>query len=103
MLDFDFFEILDSLTIARSRKHITTYYDTSDIGRFPKRNIPVSIESPLTEDYSLTYVEIAELLSRLNLSLQSRHARQRLSTRSVPPLDFGMICSTSSGTPSFPQ
>ena len=71
MLDFDFFEILDSLTIARSRKHITTYYDTSDIGKFPKRNIPVSIESPLTEDYSLTYVEIAELLSRLNLSVYS--------------------------------
>ena len=34
-LDFDFFEILDSLTIARSRKHITTYYDISDIGKFP--------------------------------------------------------------------
>jgi len=69
MLDFDFFEILDSLTIARSRKHITTYYDTSDIGKFPVRNKPVSIESPLTGDQSLTYVEIAELLSRLNLSV----------------------------------
>lgn len=69
MLDFDFFEILDSLTIARSRKHITTYYDTSDIGKFPKRNKPVSIECSLTEDQSLTYVEVAELLSRLNLSV----------------------------------
>lgn len=71
MLDFDFFEILDSLTIARSRKHITTYYDTTDIGKFPKRNIPVSIESPLTEDHSLTYIEIADFLSRLNLSVYS--------------------------------
>lgn len=69
MLDFDFFKILDSLTIARSRKHITTYYDTSDIGKFPTRNKPFSIESPLTKDQSLTYVEIAELLSRLNLSV----------------------------------
>src|SRR5690606_35054173 len=34
-LDFDFFELLDALTIARSRKHITTYYDTSAIGKFP--------------------------------------------------------------------
>ena len=33
-LDFDFFELLDSVTIARSRKHIETFYDTSDIGNF---------------------------------------------------------------------
>ena len=46
MLDFDFFEILDSFTIARSRKHITTYYDTAAIGKFPGRNKPLSIESP---------------------------------------------------------
>jgi len=49
MLDFDFFEILDALTIARSRKHITTYYDTTAIGKFPERNKPISIRSPLTE------------------------------------------------------
>jgi SNF2 family DNA or RNA helicase len=69
MLDFDFFEILDSLTIARSRKHITTYYDTTDIGKFPQRNKPISIHSPLTENESVTYVEIAELLTLLNLSV----------------------------------
>jgi hypothetical protein len=34
-LDFDFFELLDSVTIARSRRHIQTYYDTKDIGTFP--------------------------------------------------------------------
>jgi SNF2 family DNA or RNA helicase len=69
MLDFDFFEILDSLTIARSRKHITTYYDTTDIGKFPQRNKPISIHSPLTENESITYVEIAEKLTLLNLSV----------------------------------
>ncbi|SFT51330.1 Superfamily II DNA or RNA helicase, SNF2 family [Algoriphagus locisalis] len=69
MLDFDFFEILDSLTIARSRKHITTYYDTSDIGKFPHRNKPVSIQSPLTENGEVTYTEIAEILTFLNLSV----------------------------------
>jgi hypothetical protein len=69
MLDFDFFEILDSLTIARSRKHITTYYDTSDIGKFPERNKPISIHSPLTENEEITYVEIAENLTLLNLSV----------------------------------
>ena len=39
-LDFDFFEILDSVTIARSRKHIETFYDTADIGRFPDAASP---------------------------------------------------------------
>jgi len=71
MLDFDFFEILDSLTIARSRKHITTYYDTTDIGKFPVRNKPISIQSPLTKNGETTYVEIAEKLTLLNLSIYS--------------------------------
>lgn len=69
MLDFDFFEILDSLTIARSRKHITTYYDTTAIGKFPERNKPVSIQSPLTESGEVTYVDVAEKLTLLNLSV----------------------------------
>jgi SNF2 family DNA or RNA helicase len=69
MLDFDFFEILDSLTIARSRKHITTYYDTTAIGKFPERNKPISIQSPLTETGDVTYVDIAEKLTLLNLSV----------------------------------
>lgn len=71
MLDFDFFEILDSLTIARSRKHIITYYDTSEIGDFPKRNKPISIQSPLTGDFSVTYEEIASLLNSLSLCVYS--------------------------------
>ena len=68
-LDFDFFELLDSLTIARSRKHITTYYDTSNIGRFPNRNKPMSIRSPLTATDEPTYEYIAEQLRLLNLSI----------------------------------
>lgn len=71
MLDFDFFEILDSLTIARSRKHITTYYDTTDIGKFPKRNKPVSIQIPLTQNDGLNYQQVADNLSLLNLSVYS--------------------------------
>jgi len=71
MLDFDFFEILDSLTIARSRKHITTYYDTTDIGKFPTRNKPVSIQSPLTENDGLNFQQVADRLSLLNLSVYS--------------------------------
>ncbi len=71
LLDFDFFELLDSLTIARSRKHITTYYNTSEIGKFPTRNTPDSISCALTADDSITFVDIAEELKMLNLSLYS--------------------------------
>lgn len=47
-LDFDFFELLDSVTIARSRKHIQKFYDTKDIGPFPQRLKPLSYHCPLT-------------------------------------------------------
>jgi hypothetical protein len=47
-LDFDFFELLDSVTIARSRKHIQTFYDTKDIGQFPERRKPLVVHCPLT-------------------------------------------------------
>jgi SNF2 family DNA or RNA helicase len=48
-LDFEFFELLDSVTIARSRKHIQAHYDTTDIGRFPDRLPPLSFRPPLTD------------------------------------------------------
>lgn len=70
MLDFDFFEVLDSVTIARSRKHIEKYYDTTDIGKFPKRLKPLSISPPLTNLKSaINYNEIFEQLMLLNLSI----------------------------------
>lgn len=47
-LDFDFYKLLDSVTIARSRKHIEKYYDTSEIGKFPERLKPLSFRPPLT-------------------------------------------------------
>ena len=47
-LDLDFFELLDSVTIARSRKHIEQFYDTADIGQFPERKKPISHHLPIT-------------------------------------------------------
>ncbi len=70
MLDFDFFEVLDSVTIARSRKHIEKYYDTTDIGKFPTRLKPLSISPQLTDLKSaINYNEIFEQLMLLNLSI----------------------------------
>ena len=70
MLDFDFFEVLDSVTIARSRKHIQKYYDTSDIGTFPERKPPIPKRPGLTElDIAINYNEIFEQLSFLQLCI----------------------------------
>jgi Helicase conserved C-terminal domain/SNF2-related domain len=44
MLGFDYFKLLDLLTIARSRKHIEKYYDTHEMGRFPERLKPINIK-----------------------------------------------------------
>jgi len=69
-LNFDFFQLLDSVTIARSRSHIVKYYDTKDIGKFPTRLSPIARRPKLTDlKNSINFSEIAELLNRLNLSI----------------------------------
>lgn len=69
-LDFDFFELLDSVTIARSRKHIQTFYDTTDIGKFPERLKPLSFNCKLTHRKDVMgFNEIFEQLSLLKLSV----------------------------------
>ena len=70
MLDFDFFEVLDSVTIARSRKHIQKYYDTTDIGTFPTRLKPISLRPHLTDlESAITYNQIFEQLMQLSLTI----------------------------------
>lgn len=70
MLSFDFFEVLDSVTIARSRKHIEAYYDTAAIGRFPTRLTPISRRPSLTDlPCAINYNEIFGQLQKLNLSI----------------------------------
>lgn len=70
MLDFDFFEVLDSVTIARSRKHIQKYYDTTDIGTFPTRLKPIALRPHLTDLKSaINYNQIFEQLMLLTLTI----------------------------------
>lgn len=67
-LDFDFFELLDSVTIARSRRHIEKYYNTNDIGKFPERLKPISVRPCLTDlNNAINYNEIYDQLMLLNL------------------------------------
>jgi hypothetical protein len=69
-LDFDFFELLDSVTIARSRKHIETFYDTSEIGSFPERRKPQSFHPPLTHRSDVMgFNDIYANLSQLQLAI----------------------------------
>ena len=65
-LDFDFFELLDAVTIARSRRHITTFYDTKEIGEFPTRRKPLSFHWQLTSrtdvmGFNQIFLELAAL------------------------------------------
>ncbi len=69
-LDFDFFEMLDSVTIARSRRHIEKYYSTADIGKFPERLAPISLHPCLTDlSGSINYNEIYSVLMSLSLTI----------------------------------
>jgi len=69
-LSFDFFQLLDSVTIARSRKHILKYYDTKDIGDFPKKNKPINQDFQLTDlENFMGFKEIFDILSSLNLKI----------------------------------
>jgi len=69
-LDFDFFTLLDSVTIARSRKHIVDHYDMSEIGAFPERLKPLSLRPRLSDlPSAINYNEIYDQLMNLNLSV----------------------------------
>lgn len=69
-LSYDFFQLLDAVTIARSRSHIIKYYDTNDIGKFPKRLPPISRRPKLTDlTDAITFSDIAGQLEKLNLSI----------------------------------
>ena len=69
-LDFDFFEVLDSVTIARSRRHIEKYYDTTEIGQFPQRLKPISLRPSMTDlSSAINYNQIYEQLMLLTLCI----------------------------------
>lgn len=69
-LDFDFFSLLDSVTIARSRRHIQTFYDTKDIGHFPERLKPITRSRPITQRADvLGFNDIFRELSSLKLAV----------------------------------
>lgn len=72
MLDYNFFNLLNTVTIARSRKHIQTYYDTKDIGDFPERNKPISIKSDIDRKGEFPSLgKVNGMIASLNLAIYS--------------------------------
>lgn len=70
--NFDFFKLLDSVTIARSRKHIEKYYDMQDIGKFPTRLAPITLRCEITDLPNIMKIEdIYKKLSTFNMSVYS--------------------------------
>ncbi len=68
-MNFDYFKLLDLLTIARSRKHIEKYYDVSEVGAFPERLKPLNIKEDIdAEDQFPPLKQINRTIRRLNLS-----------------------------------
>jgi len=58
------------VTIARSRKHIQTFYDTTDIGQFPERRKPISFRQPLSgRDGTMSFNDIFNLLTQIRMSV----------------------------------
>ena len=69
-LDSSFFKLLDELTIARSRKHITKFYSEADVGKFPERKKPIPIYSKIdTEDMFPSYAAIDDQISKYKLAI----------------------------------
>lgn len=72
MLEVDYFKLLDMLTIARSRKHIQKYYDTTSIGKFPERLKPINVKADVdTKNDFIRLAELNKLIKSLNLAIYS--------------------------------
>ncbi len=69
MLHFDFFELLDNVTIARSRKHIEKYYNDAKLGKFPDRLKPISHRPDLTDIDGVDFNRIFQSIDSLNLDI----------------------------------
>ena len=69
-LPSDFYKLLEMMTISRSRKHITSYYGSKGVGKFPEKNKPETLNSDIdVKSELLNFKETNELLEALILSV----------------------------------
>ena len=68
-MNFDYFQLLDLLTIARSRKHIEKYYNLDDVGKFPERKVPVNVKEDIdAAGHFPPLKEVNRTIQRLHLA-----------------------------------
>ena len=81
-MNFDYFKLLDIYTIARSRKHIEKYYGVADIGRFPKRLLPINIKASIDLNNQFPPLEeVNKTIRRLSLAFYSPMKYVRMDKR----------------------
>lgn len=56
-LNVDYFKLLDTVTIARSRRHIEKYYDLTEVGKFPERQKPINVKADIDTSGSFPTLE----------------------------------------------
>ena len=68
-LGFDYFKLLDLLTIARSRQHVVHYYGTAETGTFPTRLPPENLKTEIDLAQQLPPIqELNDEIRRLTLA-----------------------------------
>ena len=68
-MNFDYFKLLDLLTIARSRKHIQKYYGLKEVGKFPERRKPINVKEDIdTKGEFPPLKEVNRTIQRLHLA-----------------------------------
>ena len=95
IIDLDYFQLLDTLTIARSRRHIEKYYDLNDIGEFPERLPPINVKSDIDNKYEFPPLgNINKEISRLFLAIYSPMTYIRPDKKAEYDLKYDMVVGT---------
>lgn len=72
MMDLDYFKLLDTVTIARSRRHIEKYYNLEEIGKFPERLSPKNLYPDIDTENEFPKIEdVNKLIKKLTLCVYS--------------------------------
>ena len=72
MMSLDYFKLLDTITIARSKKHIQKYYNMEEIGKFPTRLLPINKYSEIDNKGEFPAIgEINKIIKKLTLARYS--------------------------------
>ena len=91
-MDLDYFQLLDTLTIARSRRHIEKYYDLGDIGDFPERLSPINVKSDIDVlDEFPQFININNEISRIKMAIYSPMNYIRLDKREDYEKKYDMV------------